>query len=100
MPGGTGMVDADGQFIIDPAAFIRRRDSLVAANRWQLKRALLREMQLPHTAAAGAKPEVQERQESMKGAVFLSQGCSTRQPLMLNRKWPVFLRVDVSSSAM
>ena len=50
MPGGTGMVDADGQFIIDPAAaFIRRRDSLVAAKRWQLKRALLREMQLPYT---------------------------------------------------
>ena len=58
------MVDADGQFIIDPAAFIRRRDSLAAAKRWQLVEEghPAEKIQLPHTAA-GAKPEVQERQE-------------------------------------
>ena len=91
-PGGTGVVDADGQFVIDSASFLRRCDSLVANKRWQLKRALLNELRLPHSAA-GARPEVQERQESMKGAVFLSQGCSTQYPLMLNDKWPAFLRV-------
>ena len=73
-PAGDGYRDHGGRFVITEVAFGARKTSLVALQKWHLKRAVLRQFELPHIIA-GPQPELQEVQENFDPAYFPDQQC-------------------------
>ena len=73
-PAGDGYRDHGGRFVITEVAFGARKTSLVALQKWNLKRAVLRQFELPHIIA-GPQPELHELQEDFDPAHFPDQQC-------------------------
>ena len=85
---GEGQLDYQNNFVITQAAFEKRRDSLVAVRKWELKREFLRKADLP-VLAAGDRPVSREVQETLDHLILPEQLCGTERNVI-----PKDCRVD------
>ena len=96
-PDGQGRIDAHNKYVITEDAFLARRDSLAARQKWELKRALLRKMKLPHILA-GPRPMLVEEQEDISALTIADQQCGAVREKVLNLDWPGFRTLSPAAS--
>ena len=71
-----GRLDRQGNFVITDAAFEKRKNSLVALRKWEVKREFLRKADLP-VLAAGDRPVTRKEQETLDHVILPEQLCCT-----------------------